>query len=77
MFVTLIQLMDAYRVFEPILVFGSRVYANSVQYQTYYILNIEENSNKAAAAGLLTIVGVGLLILPSLRRIWHEQRGTA
>lgn len=76
-FVTLIHLMDSYRVFEPVLVFGSRVYANSVQYQTYYILNVEDNPNKAAAAGLLTILGVAILIAPSIRRLWREQRGEA
>ena len=76
-FVTLIHLMDSYRVFEPILVFGSRVFANSVQFETYYILNTEDNPNKAAAAGLLTIVGVAVLIAPSIRRLWREQRGLA
>jgi len=30
--ITLIHVMDSYRVFEPILVFGSNVFANSVQY---------------------------------------------
>ena len=48
-FVTLIHLMDSYRVFEPILVFSSRVFANSVQFQTYYILNTADNADKAAA----------------------------
>lgn len=76
-FVTLIHLMDSYRVFEPMLVFGSRVFANSVQFETYYILNVEDNPNKAAAAGLLTIVGVAILIAPSIRRLWREQRGLA
>ena len=76
-FVTLIHLMDSYRVFEPMLVFGSRVFANSVQFQTYYILNTEDNPNKAAAAGLLTIAGVAVLIAPSIRRLWREQRGLA
>jgi multiple sugar transport system permease protein len=74
-FVTLIHLMDSYRVFEPILVFSSRVFANSVQFQTYYILNTEDNADKAAAAGLLTVLGVAVLVTPSIRRIWREQRG--
>ena len=76
-FVTLIHLMDSYRVFEPILVFGSRIFANSVQFETYYILNTEDNPNKAAAAGLLTITGVAILIAPSIKRLWREQRGLA
>lgn len=76
-FVTLIHLMDSYRVFEPVFVFGSRVYANSVQFQTYTILNAEDNPNKAAAAGLLTIIGVAILLAPSIRRVWREQRGEA
>lgn len=74
-FIALIHLMDSYRVFEPVLVFGSSVYANSMQYLTYEILNGENNVNKAAAAGLLTILGVAVLLAPVLRRTWREQKG--
>ena len=73
-FVTLIHVMDAYRVFEPVLVFGSNLYANSLQYMTYRILNLEDNYSKAAAASLLTVVGILVLLIPMLRRTWREHR---
>ena len=72
--ITLIHLMDAYRVFEPVLVFGSNLYANSLQYLTYYVLAVEKNVHKAAAYALLTVVGIVVLLIPVLVRTWREQR---
>lgn len=72
--ITLIHLMDSYRVFDPILVFGSSVFANSLQYLTWYTLAWEDNPHKAAAYAVLTVVGVVLLLIPVLRRTWREQR---
>ena len=73
-FVGLIHVMDAYRVFEPVLVFGSNLYANSLQYMTYRILNSEDNYSKAAAASLLTVLGIVILLIPILRRLWRERQ---
>ncbi len=73
-FVGLIHMMDAYRVFEPVLVFGSNLYANSLQYMTYRILNTEDNYSKAAAASLLTVLGIVILLIPILRRMWRERQ---
>ncbi|MCS4096202.1 multiple sugar transport system permease protein [Rhizobium sp. BK176] len=72
--ITLIHLMDAYRVFEPILVFGSKVFASSLQYLTFVVLSYEDNVHKAAAYALLTVIGVVLLLTPVLIRTWKEQR---
>jgi multiple sugar transport system permease protein len=72
--VILIHLMDAYRVFEPILVFGSKVFASSLQYLVYFVLAYEDNAHKAAAYALLTVVGIVILLIPVLRRTWREQR---
>ena len=74
-FVTLIHVMDAYRVFEPILVFGSALFADSLQHLTYYIIAEESNYGKAAASALLTVVGIIILLIPVLRRTWREQKG--
>lgn len=74
-FITLIHVMDAYRVFEPILVFGSALFADSLQHLTYFMIAEENNYNKAAASGLLTIVGIVVLLIPVLKRIWKEQKG--
>jgi multiple sugar transport system permease protein len=73
--ITLIHLMDSYRVFDPILVFGSSVYANSLQYLTWYTLAWEDNIHKAAAYAVLTVIGIVILLVPVLRRTWREQRG--
>jgi multiple sugar transport system permease protein len=73
-FVTLIHLMDAYRVFEPVLVLTQGAFTTSVQYLTYHVLLEEDNPHKASAAAVLTVLGVALLLLPLLRRTWREQR---
>jgi multiple sugar transport system permease protein len=70
--ITLVHVMDAYRVFEPILVFGSAVYANSVQYQTYWTLTFEDNAHKAAAYAVLTVMGVLVIMAPVLWRTVRE-----
>jgi multiple sugar transport system permease protein len=72
--ITLIHLMDAYRVFEPVLVFGSNLYANSLQYLTYFVLTVEKNDHKAAAYAILTVIGIVILLIPVLARTWREQK---
>ena len=71
-FVTLIHLMDAYRVFEPVLVFGSNLYANSLQYLTYDLLNAKDNFNKAAASALLNVLGIVILLIPVLKQAFKK-----
>lgn len=72
--VVLIHLMDAYRVFEPILVFNSRVFASSLQYLVYIVLSFEDNVHKAAAYAVLTVLGIIVLLIPMLVSTWREQR---
>lgn len=72
--ITLIHIMDSYRVFEPILVFGSSVFANSVQYLTYYTLVFENNIHKAAAYAILTVAGVIVLLIPIMVRTYRDQK---
>ena len=73
-FVTLIHLMDAYRVFEPVLVLTQGAFTTSVQYLTYDILLHEDNPYKASAAAVLTLLGIAVLLVPLLRKTWREQR---
>ena len=73
-FVTLIHLMDAYRVFEPVIVLTQGAFTTSVQVLTYHVLLLEDNPYKASAAAVLTIVGIGILLIPLLRKTWREQR---
>ena len=73
-FIALIHVMDAYRVFEPVIVLTQGAFTTSVQYLTYYILLLEANPYKASAAAMLTLLGIVVLILPLLARTWREQR---
>ena len=76
-FVTTIHLMDAYRVFEPVLVLTRGAFTTSVQYLTYDILLQEANTYKASAAAMLTVCGVAVLLVPLLVKTWREQRAGA
>ena len=75
-FITLIHLMDAYRVFEPVVVLTRGAFTTSVQYLTYYILLQEINPYKASAAAVLTTAGISVLLIPLLVRTWREHRRT-
>lgn len=74
-FITLIHLMDAYRVFEPVIVLTQGAFTSSVQYLTYHILLLESNPYKASAAAVLTLIGIFLLLIPLLVKTWREQKG--
>ena len=74
-FIALIHVMDAYRVFEPVLVLTQGAFTTSVQYLTYSVLLQENNPYKASAAAVLTVLGIAVLLIPLLRRTWREQRG--
>ena len=73
-FITLIHLMDAYRVFEPVMVLTQGAFTTSVQYLTYYTLVQENNPYKASAAAVLTTAGIFVLLIPLLVKTWKEQR---
>ena len=73
-FITLIHLMDAYRVFEPVLVLTQGAFTTSVQYLTYHILISENNPYKASAAAVLTLGGILVLLVPLLVKTWREQK---
>ena len=73
-FIMLIHLMDAYRVFEPVLVLTQGAFTTSVQYLTYHILLNEANPYKASAAAVLTLAGIAVLLVPLLVKTWREQR---
>ena len=73
-FITLIHLMDAYRVFEPVLVLTQGTFTTSVPYLTNHILLNEANPYKASAAAVLTLAGIAVLLVPLLVKTWREQR---
>ncbi len=73
-FVLMMHLMDAYRVFEPVMVLTQGAFTTSVQYLTYHVLLQEDNPYNASAASVLTIIGIALLLIPLLLKTWREQR---
>lgn len=73
-FVALVQLMDNFRVFEPIVGFSAEANATSL---SFAIFNDLRNQNaqlygSAGATSMLTIIGVVILLLPVLIRTWRE-----
>lgn len=72
-FVALIQLMDNFRVFEPIVGFSAEANATSLSYAIYSDLKGDVvQFNSAAATSVLTIVGVAILLAPVLRKTWRD-----
>ena len=74
-FVALIQLMDNFRVFEPIIGFSASAHATSLSWFIFNDLGGETRQlSSASASSVLTILGVTLLLLPVLRRTWRDFR---
>ncbi len=80
-FVVLIHLMDAYRVFEEIVGFTSAAYVISLQWLTYDFLLPDEagtrSISRASASAMLTMIGIVVLVALPLRRAWKDRRGTS
>lgn len=73
-FVALIQLMDNFRVFEPIVGFNAEASATSL---SWIIYNDLSNTgavlfSSAAASSMLTIIFVAMLLAPVLVRTWRD-----
>ena len=76
-FIALIQLMDNFRVFEPIVSFSAAAHAQSLSYFIYQDLGGETQLlSSAAATSVLTIIGVAILLLPVLVRTWRDFNKT-
>ena len=72
-FVALIQLMDNFRVFEPIVGFNADAHAQSLSWFIFNDLGGETRQfSSASATSVLTIIGVTILLLPVLRRTWRD-----
>ena len=72
-FVALIQLMDNFRVFEPIVSFSAQAHATSLSYAIFNDLGGETRLlSSAAATSVLTIIGVGILLSPVLIRTYRD-----
>ncbi|WP_150525992.1 carbohydrate ABC transporter permease [Roseibium sediminis] len=77
-FVALIQLMDNFRVFEPIVGFNAAAHATSLSWIIFNDLGGETRQLSAAATtSVLTILGVAILLSPVLVRTWRDFKGKA
>jgi multiple sugar transport system permease protein len=78
-FVTLIHLMDSYRVFEEVVGFSSQAHVISLQWLTYDFLMLDQSGNRsisrASASAMLTMIGIILLLIPVLRGVWIDYKG--
>lgn len=73
-FVALVQLMDNFRVFEPIVGFNAEANATSLSWSIFNDLRgqVDQLFSSAAATSMLTIIGVMILLSPVLARTWRE-----
>ncbi|MEM9732845.1 MAG: sugar ABC transporter permease [Pseudomonadota bacterium] len=72
-FVALIQLMDNFRVFEPIVGFSAEAHATSLSWIIFNDLGGETRQlSSAAANSVLTIIGVAILLSPVLVRTYRD-----
>ncbi len=72
-FVALIQLMDNFRVFEPIISFQASAHATSLSSAIFNDMAGETRLlSSAAATSVLTIIGIAILLSPVLVRTWRD-----
>lgn len=77
-FVALIQLMDNFRVLEPIVGFSAEAHATSLSWIIFNDLAGETRLlSSAAATSVLTIIGVSILLSPVLVRTWRDFHSKA
>ncbi|MEL6913881.1 MAG: sugar ABC transporter permease [Pseudomonadota bacterium] len=72
-FVALIQLMDNFRVLEPILGFQAQAHAQSLS--TFILSDLSGETRQlssAATTSVLTIIGIAILLTPVLIRTWRD-----
>ena len=72
-FIALIQLMDNFRVFEPVVSFSASAHATSLSWAIYNDLSGEtQQLTSAAATSVLTIIGVAILLSPVIVRTYRD-----
>ncbi|RMF36046.1 MAG: sugar ABC transporter permease [Alphaproteobacteria bacterium] len=72
-FITLMQLMDNFRVFEPIVGFSASAKATSLSWIIFNDLSGDSKQfASAGATSILTIIGVAILLTPVLIRTWRD-----
>lgn len=76
-FVGLIHLMDTYRAFDEVVGLNTAAFRISLQWLTFDFLTPDEAGNRsigrASASAILTMIGIGILLIFPLRNTWKEQ----
>jgi ABC-type sugar transport system permease subunit len=77
LFVLLVQVMDNFRVFEPIISFNAQANATSLSFLIYSNLNTQTQQlfGSAAATSVITIGIIAVLLIPVLLRVAREMMG--
>ena len=77
-FISLIHLMDSYRVFEEIVGFSSQSHVISLQWLTYDFLTLDQSGTRsverASANSMLTMVGIVIILAPLLHKTWRDHK---
>jgi multiple sugar transport system permease protein len=77
-FISLIHLMDTYRVFEEVVGFSSQAHVISLQWLTYDFLTPDDSGSRsigrASASAMLTMIGIAIILVPLLRRTWRDHK---
>lgn len=75
LFILLVQLMDNFRVFEPIISFNAAANATSLSYLIYSNLTTTTSQlfGSAAATSVITIAFIAVLIIPVILRVAREM----
>ena len=73
-FIALIQVMDNFRVFEPVVGFNAEASAISLSWLIFNDLQGRgvQLFGSAAATSVMTIIGVAILLTPVLRTVWRD-----
>ena len=75
-FLSLIHMMDSYRVFEEIVGFAAESHVISLQWITYDYLTPDDAGNRsisrASASSMLTMIGIVILLIWPLRQTWRD-----
>ena len=72
-FIALMQFMDNFRVFEPIVSFSAEAHATSLSWAIFNDLGGEtQQLSSAAATSVLTVIGIIILLTPVLIRTWRD-----
>ena len=72
-FVALIQLMDIFRGFEPVVGFKAEAHATTLSWIIFNDLGGETRLlSSAATTSVLTIIGIAILLMPVLVRTWRD-----